>query len=232
MTAAHEAFVARRFDALQSKFKTRVGETDYRLVAVQQSLGELAGSRILDLGCGKGRFARRLSDLGARVTGLDISAGMLAHAIGVDRAIGSALRLPFASAAFEAVIAIEVLEHLPQNTEIAVFREVRRVLRPGGRFVVLDKSRLALDANRPWLPRLLVKRIDERRGRWMYRPGEIVRERWFGPWDLKRRMMQVFGDAQVRFLVSEQERKRAVFRVLPWLCSMVCWTARRREGVA
>ncbi len=45
----------------------------------------------------------------------------------------------------------------------------------------------ALDARRPWLPSLVVKRIDERRGLWMYPAGGPVRERWFRPEALKRR---------------------------------------------
>ena len=59
-------------------------------------LRELApGTRVADLGCGKGRFSRTLSVLGARVVGLDLSAAMLREATGVDRVRGSARRLPF-----------------------------------------------------------------------------------------------------------------------------------------
>ena len=47
------------------------------------ALEPLVGKRILDLGCGKGRFARALQGLGAQVVGLDLSAAMLAEATGV-----------------------------------------------------------------------------------------------------------------------------------------------------
>ena len=80
----------------------------------------LAGRRVLDLGCGKGRFSGRLSDAGRTVVGLDLSAAMLAEATGIDRVRASARRLPFGPASFDGVVAVEVFEHLAP-----------RVARPG-----------------------------------------------------------------------------------------------------
>ena len=74
MIAEHEAVVAGRFDAL-ARFKRAVAPDDPRLLAIVERLSPLEGRRILDLGCGKGRFARSLVELGAQVVGLDISAG-------------------------------------------------------------------------------------------------------------------------------------------------------------
>ena len=73
------------------------------------------GRRVLDLGCGKGRFATRLAESGAEVVGIDLSAAMLAEAKGLARVRGSARRLPFASATFDAVVAVEVFEHLADD---------------------------------------------------------------------------------------------------------------------
>ena len=77
MIAEHEAIVASRFDALHGRFKDVIDADDPRLRGVVDSLGPLAGRRILDLGCGKGRFARALAAQGASVVGLDLSAAML-----------------------------------------------------------------------------------------------------------------------------------------------------------
>ena len=55
------------------------------------------------------------------------------------------------------------------------------MLRHEGVLVILDKNVAALDARRPWLPSILMKRIDEYRGRWMYPARGPVRERWFWP---------------------------------------------------
>jgi ubiquinone/menaquinone biosynthesis C-methylase UbiE len=101
-----------------------------------------AGDRVLDLGCGTGELARALATAGLRVAGCDISQQMLLQA-GRDRADhdrgGCAgwvrLRpgwrsLPFASAAFDVVVAASVLEYVSEPA--AVLRECARVLRPGG----------------------------------------------------------------------------------------------------
>ena len=92
-------------------------------------LGPLRGRRVLDLGCGKGRFAAALARAGAEVIGLDRSAAMLAGAAaaGYDRVRGSARRLPLATAAFDAAIAVEVFEHLHR----AAIDEVLRRAPPG-----------------------------------------------------------------------------------------------------
>ena len=76
--AVHEATVAGRFDSLTGRFKADVAADDARLLAIVERLSPLAGRLILDVGCGKGRFARRLGERGAQVIGLDASAGMLA----------------------------------------------------------------------------------------------------------------------------------------------------------
>ena len=130
MTAWHEAEVRARFDLLQHRFKSAVAADDVRLRGLLSCLGRLDGLRVLDLGCGKGRFARRLAEAGAAVVGIDISAAMLVSAEGLDRVRASGRRLPFADAAFDAIVAVEVFEHLAGLEE--VLNEARRVLRPGG----------------------------------------------------------------------------------------------------
>ncbi len=96
--------------------------------------------RILDLGCGTGIVARILRDrLGgaARLTGLDINAGMLAKAKSIAPDIewceGNASALPFADRSFEVVLAQQVLQFVPDRQ--AALREIRRVLVPGGRLI-------------------------------------------------------------------------------------------------
>ena len=191
MISAHEAEVASRFDALHRRFKDAIAPDDYRLAGVLDALGPVAGMRVLDVGCGNGRIARALQDRGASVAGLDMSAAMLAEAHGVARVRGSARRLPFASGGFDAVIAVEVFEHLDPKTWPLAIAEARRVLSPRGSLAIVDKSLASLDARRPWLPSALVKAIDERRGLWMYPSGGPARERWFWPRRL-RKVLQIF----------------------------------------
>ena len=84
----------------------------------------------LDLGSADGPSAAWFRDATRRTVSLDIDP----RGLGADGVCGSALSLPFADGSFDAVSAFDVIEHCePEATALA---EVRRVLRPGGRFVM------------------------------------------------------------------------------------------------
>ncbi|MBI4514586.1 MAG: methyltransferase domain-containing protein [Deltaproteobacteria bacterium] len=130
-----------------------VEPSDPRLVILLARLGEVGSSRVLDLGCGKGRFGKQLlfQHPGCALTGVDASEEMLrgvAGAFPAQRA--SILRLPFEPDSFHAAYAVESFEHV-LNLEGA-FREVHRCLKPGGRLVVIDKnvSSLGILDLAPW----------------------------------------------------------------------------------
>ena len=229
-TAIHEAVVAARFDQLHARFRCVIEPADVRVSAVLEALSPLRGRRVLDLGCGKGRFAAHLTRAGAEVIGIDLSASMLAEAVGLDRVRASARRLPFASGTFYAVVAVEIFEHLAALGP--VLADVRRVLRPGGVVAIVDKNRGALNARRPWLPALAVKWLDERRGRWMYPAGGPVRERWFGPGGLARRLRTEFDEVDVSFLLSPEESRSWVFRQVPRTRLLTLWTAHVPGGAS
>lgn len=110
-----------------------------------------AGDRALDLACGTGDIALALAAEGASVTGLDLTQTMLFRARQRDPTgrvtwlAGDMQRLPFRAGRFDLVTAGYGLRNVPGLDE--ALAEIRRVLRPGGRF-------LALDFNRPsprWL---------------------------------------------------------------------------------
>lgn len=223
-TVAQETEVAARFDALGARFKSSVPADDLRLEAVVQALGPRARlGRVLDLGCGKGRFADRLEEAGATVVGLDLSAVMLRESTLDRRVRASARRLPFASASFDGAIAIEVLEHMAPAAWDQTAGELRRVLRPDARLAIVDKSAIALDPIRPWLPALAVKQIDQRRGRWMYNAKSSVRERWFWPGQLRRILRDAgFLEVESRPIAIEDT---PIFRLLPRLRRFALWSA-------
>jgi 2-polyprenyl-6-hydroxyphenyl methylase/3-demethylubiquinone-9 3-methyltransferase len=93
-------------------------------------------NRVLDLGCGAGFLANRLAISGYEALGIDQSFGslrMARQAGGTARfQQGDALRLPFGDRSFNAVCAMDFLEHVEQPG--AVIAEASRVLRPGGLF--------------------------------------------------------------------------------------------------
>lgn len=105
-------------------------------------LGDVAGRRVLEVGCGSAPCARWLAGHGARVVGLDISMGMLARGRAAMERGGPAVALvqagaeslPFADGSFD--IACSAFGAVPFVADSArVMREVARVLRPGGSWV-------------------------------------------------------------------------------------------------
>jgi SAM-dependent methyltransferase len=102
-------------------------------------LPPVAGTEVLDAGCGSGLLSAWLVENGARVTGLDLSPSMVAIARG--RGLPSArfevgdlgAPLAFDDGAFDLVVAGLVLHYL--RDWVAPLRELRRVLRPGGAVV-------------------------------------------------------------------------------------------------
>jgi SAM-dependent methyltransferase len=111
-------------------------EADVRL------LGEVAGRRILEIGCGGAQCGRWLATQGAEVTGIDLSWGQLRHSRRLDARAGTAVpviqadaqRLPFRDCTFD--LCCSAYGALPFVADVgAVLREAARVLRPGGRCV-------------------------------------------------------------------------------------------------
>ena len=121
------------------------------LTAKYDELGLKTGDKVLDLGCGFGRHAFEAARRGASVVALAagrdevegvaatfaamVEVGELAPAsLHANVVQGDALHLPFPDGSFDRVICSEVLEHIPND--VAVMRELARVLRPGGTMAI------------------------------------------------------------------------------------------------
>ena len=108
---------------------------------VLSMLEPFSGCRILDLGCGTGRYLRRIVHQDVQLVGLDLSRAMLARAKRVMNSVPSVSlvqaligQMPFAPNCADRVIAGLVLDHIHDLS--AFFRETATVLRPGGRLLV------------------------------------------------------------------------------------------------
>jgi SAM-dependent methyltransferase len=105
--------------------------------------GDVAGQRVLDDGCGEGRFSRKLAGAGAEVVALDFTRTLAEAAH--DRRVpgqftirGTAECLPLAAASVDLVVSYLVLVDVPDYR--AAIREIARVLRPGGLLVMANTS--------------------------------------------------------------------------------------------
>jgi MPBQ/MSBQ methyltransferase len=116
---------------------------------VLDRLGVGPGVRLLDVGCGIGGATRMAAMVGAAVTGIDLTPEFVDTARLLSDKVGLGDRTDFRTAAgestslddesFDAAVMVHVGMNLPDKT--AVFAEVRRVLRPGGRFAVYEQVR-------------------------------------------------------------------------------------------
>jgi ubiquinone/menaquinone biosynthesis C-methylase UbiE len=107
------------------------------------------GESVLDVGCGTGTLAiaakRRVGEAGS-VHGIDASPAMVARAshkarkANVDVAFGTGLAesLPFPDGSFDVVLSTVMLHHLPRDSRPLSLAEMRRVLKPGGRLLLVD----------------------------------------------------------------------------------------------
>jgi ubiquinone/menaquinone biosynthesis C-methylase UbiE len=131
--------IARHFNeaaADEENFPASIDPRIYHVQLILEYFDNLSGKRVLD-----GRFARVLADHypQASITGFDLAEAMLRHVpAGVSACAGSMTALPFPAGAFDCAYATESLEHAVEID--AAVAEICRVVRPGGRIVIIDKN--------------------------------------------------------------------------------------------
>ena len=123
---------------LDSATGTRISRD--RLARCMGGLQNVVGGTVLEVGCGAGRFTEVLLDVGARVFASDLSRAVEANHANLQGRAGyfvcqaDLMRLPIAPGAFDAVVALGVLQHTP-SPEAAIVA-LAAALRPGGLLAV------------------------------------------------------------------------------------------------
>jgi SAM-dependent methyltransferase len=132
-------------------------DAEYEEQIIPLALQHLEGvTRVLDIGCGEGQIARRATaaiDAVRAVVGVDPTGNQIREAARrggrVAYAQATAHRLPFGAASFDAVLMCLVIEHIDDFE--AAFREVARVLVPGGRFLLFLNHPLLQTPGSGWI---------------------------------------------------------------------------------
>jgi len=102
------------------------------------------GEKILDVGCGVGSYVHWAALQGADVHGIDFSSSTLAQAKKHFKGtfvVGNIKHMPFKDNIFDKVFSDEVIEHLTISEGKEMISEIRRVLKPGGTFVIKTPNR-------------------------------------------------------------------------------------------
>lgn len=167
--ASNFGFQWNRFRRTQLDSYTGVPISRERLLtSLGVTAAELEGKRVLDVGCGAGRFSEVALACGARLVALDYSTAVdaaranLAPHPRLDVVQGDIYKLPFQPGQFDFVYCLGVLQHTPDVA--SAFRALPPQLTEGGRLAVDAYPKLRLNALWPkyWL-RPVTKRIDARR---------------------------------------------------------------------
>lgn len=194
--------IIQRFDELHRIFPEEISSNDFRVKEVLKFFGQPSDKKILDLGCGKGRFCRKIKDAGfPNIIGAEPSTKLIEIARENNKDVeffqASATNLPFEDNEFDFLISIEVLEHIP-DTEGAI-KEMKRVLKPGGKLFIMDKNILSLHPLY-FFPTFLWKRFLEYKNRWFYPSHFSFKEKYFIPWKLNKILKRQNMRAKFRFI--------------------------------
>ncbi len=202
---------------------------DYQWLIIKDFLQPVNGARVLDIGCAKGRFTEFLQRRGAVTIGIDTAEKLVCAAAEHHRKgaflTGSGTSLPFAENSIDAVIAFEVLEHIPDID--TALEEIARVLKKNGKVLVFDKNTYSLDC--PYggpdfpVPALLWKIRRERSNRWMYSKDFAFKEKWFRPYQFRNLMKSKGLHVEVQFVRPPQRKFQKLFEGFPFFNPYIAW---------
>lgn len=130
------------FDSQVDVFPKFIDKNEPRVRQILSFFGNLNGKRVLDAGCGKGRYLRVLKSKfkKSNLYGIDISKKMLEFCPkAAHTACASILDTSYPENYFDCIYCVEALEHTVNIGQTV--KEMARVLKPGGKIIIIDKNR-------------------------------------------------------------------------------------------
>ena len=178
--------------------------------------------KILDAGCGEGRFSRYFIENGYDITGMDFSEEYVRVAKKNLKkgkfVVGSVTRIPFKDNSFDYIFSVDVFQHIPDLEK--ALAETYRVLKKEGSLIIIDKNKYGL--NKKYLiPQKLIKNIRDLRT-WKY---SGYKEKWFSPKKLRKILNKLFRNVKYKYLIEKNKKK--IFYSLPQLNLFVAWIAKK-----
>jgi len=164
----HYSLIAHQYDRLLGPFLDGLRRAGLALCP------PLPGRTVLDVGCGTGAQLELYQRAGCTVAGIEASPAMAQVArgrLGAHAALelADASRMPYAAGTFDLVLASMMLHELHAGTRAAVVDEAARVLRPGGRMLVIDYHPGPLRVPAGYLVRPFILAAERLAGRDHYR---------------------------------------------------------------
>lgn len=133
------------FDGAPSWFNQFLSHSHMACFERGWNAAKLSGKdmRVVDLGCGIGRWSRWLRHKGADVVGVDISRDMLLAAASAKsrRVQGSVSQVPLQDETFDMAVSVTVLQHIPYEDQARAVAEISRLLRTGGTAFLIENLR-------------------------------------------------------------------------------------------
>jgi SAM-dependent methyltransferase len=133
------------FSGLKVDFFTQA-KVEYLLELVETLHPPASSAELIDIGCGVGNSHPLLLEHFARMVGVDTSSSCIARATERNRSVEYAtydgLHLPFSNATFDIASAVCVFHHVPLSDRHGLVREIRRILRADGLFVIFEHNPL------------------------------------------------------------------------------------------
>ncbi len=207
----------------KENFKPKIAKDNFAAKSILNILKkeiDLKDKKILDAGCGEGRFSKYFIEKNANITSLDISE----EYINVIKAnirrgkfvVGSVTDLPFPKNSFDYIFSVDVLQHVP-NINKAI-KEFHRVLKINGKVIIIDKNKFGLNS-KYLIPQILIQKYKELT-EWRY---EGFKERWFSPNKFERVIKLYFKETEYEYIIE----KNKIFKIFPKINLFVVYTARK-----